>query len=525
MIIVNQIKFKKEVDTNLVFNKAIEALCLKQEDVSKIKIQKRAIDARKRTNLLIVYSVAVWLKKPEVEQKLVQELADGNIIYKKDDNFSLDFLTKSLDKKPVIVGFGPAGMFCALILALKGQNPIVIERGKEVDKRTKDVLKFWQGEGFSPDSNALFGEGGAGTFSDGKLNTRINDEKCRYILEQFVKFGAPPSILEDNKPHVGTDVLKNVVKNIRNEIIRLGGQIIFDAKMTDIKIKNSAVHSVITTKGEFECDNLVLAIGHSARDSFELLHKKGVNMESKAFSVGVRIEHLRTSVNKALYGKDHEKYPAAMYNLWSKDKANGKCVYTFCNCPGGVVVACSSEEGQVVTNGMSYLARNEDNTNSALVVSVDKADFGQGIFDGVNYQRQLETLAFKLGNGSYHAPCQTVKGFMENKKNISFNRVIPSYKPGIYPADFNEIFHKNISDMLKRGITEFGAKTRFFADNDAVLTGVETRTSSPIRILRQENGQALAVSGLFPCGEGAGYAGGIVSAAIDGINTAIKMNS
>ncbi len=487
------------------------------KDVDSAYIVKKSVDARKNNDIRFVYTVALELLCSEQEKAL--KINKENVKYREKPSFEIN-PTKKLADRPVVVGFGPAGMFAGLILAKYGYRPIIIERGADVETRVKDVESFWKNAVLNTESNVQFGEGGAGTFSDGKLTTRISDEYCDFVLQTFVKNGAPKEILYKAKPHIGTDNLRKIVKSIREEIISLGGEVRFNTKLVDIEIKNSSVTKAITNRGDIKTSNIILAIGHSARDTFEMLLKKDVVIETKPFSVGVRAEHLQEDINKGLYGKhfDDDRLPKGEYQLsYRKDN---RAVYTFCMCPGGFVVPSSSEENSVVTNGMSEYSRDGKNANSAVVVSVDKTDFGTNPLDAIDFQRRLERLAFKEGGENYCAPAQTLEAFFEKKKRLELGRVIPTYSIGTSAADFNTIFPSKIADMLQIGFRVFDKRIKGFGANDTVITGVETRTSSPVRITRNEEYQAVGIEGLYPCAEGAGYAGGIVSAAVDGIRVA-----
>lgn len=515
-VIVSSVKIGIDQHQDLAITKARKILGVSSADVKKANIVKVSLDARKN-DVCFVYSVSFDLNCDEC--KLCVRKNSPNIRYKQ--NTSLEFLSnKKLSKPPVVVGFGPGGMFCALVLARCGYNPIVIERGDCVENRVKAVREYWENAVLDPKTNVQFGEGGAGTFSDGKLTTRISDPRCEYVLETLHTFGAPEEILYKAKPHVGTDKLRDIVKNIRIEIQRLGGKVMFLTTAEDIEIKNGKVFGVKTNKGFIETENVVLAIGHSARDTFEMLLSKGVLMEPKTFSVGVRIEHLQENINRGLYGKHYlnPKLPKGEYQL--SHIHNGRGVYTFCMCPGGSVVAAASEENSVVVNGMSEFKRDGKNANSAIVVNVGTDDFGKGVLDGVAFQRSLEQKAFELAGKNYCAPCQTVDKFLNGESGMSINRVIPTYPIGVQGVNFDDLFPKNVSDMLRLGLRSFDRKIKGFAADDATLTGVETRTSSPVRILRGENMSAIGINGLYPCAEGAGYAGGIMSAAVDGIKVA-----
>ena len=501
-----EINLKKEV---------VKKLKVKDKEVLDIKIKKKSVDARNKENIKIIYTLDITLKDENKFKKYKVEEKENKLV--------INVKNKEEKQNPVVIGTGPAGLFAGLILAKYGLNPIILEQGKSVYERKKDVDDFFENRKLNVMSNIQFGEGGAGTFSDGKLTTLINSPYCDYVLKEFVKCGAPEEILYLSKPHVGTDILIKVIENLRNEIIKLGGQVYFNEKVTDIIINQNKVTQVKTnSKKIFETKNVILAIGHSARDTFTLLKEKNVSMEPKAFSVGVRIEHLRKNIDKAQYGKyaGNKNLKAAEYKMCYHGE--NKSAYTFCMCPGGKVVASTSEEGKVVTNGMSYHSRDLENSNSALLVGIEPKDVenNEDVLCMMNFQRKLEEKAFIAGGKNYNAPVQLVGDFLENKKSTKFLDVIPTYKPGVTFADFNEIFPREIADTLKEAIVDMDRKLNGFADKGACLTGVETRSSSPIRIKRNEYYVSVSTEGLYPCGEGAGYAGGIMSAACDGIRCA-----
>ena len=424
---------------------------------------------------------------------------------------------------PVVVGMGPAGLFAALFLARNGLAPIVLERGRPVEERTADVERFWSTGLLDPASNVQFGEGGAGTFSDGKLNTGTHDPRIATVFRELAAAGAPADILYQHKPHIGTDVLRDVVKNIRLELLRLGCDVRFCHELAGLTLRDGAVAG-LTVEGpqgayELPCDALVLSPGHSARDTFRMLHEAGVPMEQKAFAIGVRIEHPQSAVSLAQFGPAWEKLPAANYKL-SCHLPNGRSAFTFCVCPGGEVVAAASEEGRLVTNGMSRRARDGKNINGGFLVGVNPADFGSDHpLAGVEYQRRWEEAAFRLGGGGYLAPAQTVGDFLSGRPSVRLGAVEPTYRPGVTPTELDRCLPGYVTDTLRGALPVFDQKLRGFAAPDSLLTGVETRSSSPIRILRGADFQS-AVRGLYPCGEGAGYAGGITSAAVDGIRVA-----
>ncbi len=480
------------------------------------KISRKSIDARKKQDLKYVLSVDVVFEK-EVK------VNDKKSTYVTVKDYFIPKVKKQMPR-PVVVGFGPAGIFAALTLAKAGLEPIVIERGSCVEERKKHTDALFLNRILNRESNVQFGEGGAGTFSDGKLNTGIKDVRIKYVLNEFVENGAPEEILYDSKPHIGTDKLIDIVKNIREKIKKLGGTILFDTKMIDIISENGKIKSIKAIKDneelEFETNNLILAIGHSARDSFKMINRKNIFIEPKAFSVGVRIEHRAELINKAQYGVFHHKLPTADYKLFTHLK-NGRGVYTFCMCPGGQVVASSSDFGLCVTNGMSNYQRDGENSNSAVLVNIDVNDFyTENPLDGMYFQEKIERNAFEIAGANYNAPSQRFADFVNGKESKNFGEVKATYKPGVSFCDMNNLFPKYISESIKEGIKIFSGRIKGFDMDDALLTGPETRSSSPIRIKRDENLMSVSLKGLYPCAEGAGYAGGITSAAVDGIKCA-----
>ncbi|MBQ8808630.1 MAG: hypothetical protein IJZ81_04920 [Clostridia bacterium] len=481
-------------------------------DILSFEIIKDSIDAHKRGEIHRCISVAVKLRG---EKRFSQ--VKGVEKYEK---FEYEYPPVSkLKKRPVVVGSGPSGLFAAHILAICGAMPILIERGMDVDARRKAVDTFFTGGKLDTECNIQFGEGGAGTFSDGKLTTGTKDPRQRKVLQEFIKHGAPEEILYAGKPHIGTDLLSGIIKSIRKEIISLGGEVRFGCKLADIYIKDNAVYSIKTSSGDIDTDNVILAIGHSARDTVKMLLSHNILMERKSFSVGVRIEHPQKLINEALYHSFKDELPAADYKTAVHLK-DGRGVYTFCMCPGGSVVAAASEENSVVTNGMSNFARDGENANSALLVSVHPADFeGDDVLSGMDFQRKLEKTAFYMGGGNYYAPIQTSADFLKGQKSVSLGSVNPTYPIGVTPSNLKQLFPDFITNALSEAIPLMDRKIKGFALPDAVLTAVESRSSSPVRIVRGEDFQS-SVKGLYPCGEGAGYAGGIMSAAVDGIRVA-----
>lgn len=520
-IIVSQIRTSIEQRDNAAA-KAIALFRLSEKEVKSAKIYKTSVDARRE--IQFVSSVMIELYSAKKERMLAEK--HDNVKLFSPEKLIVSFGTEPLDGDIVIAGFGPAGMFCALTLCEFGYKPIVLERGAAMDERVSAVENYWKNGALDPQTNVQFGEGGAGTFSDGKLTTRINDPLCSRVLEKLREFGAPEEILTKAKPHIGTDKLRGVVKNLRNHIIQLGGEVRFLSPLEDITIRDGRVRSLSVNGGEIGCGALVLAIGHSARDTFEMLLKNGVELVPKPFSVGARIEHLQSDIDKALYGKyaGHPALPPAEYALSYRN--NGRGVYTFCMCPGGFVVASASGNGSIVTNGMSYFDRAGDNANSAVLVSVSPDDFGNEPLSGTDFIRRLESKAYEMGavrgkNGA--APAMLTREFVGNGAAFSLGRVTPTYPLGVELCDLRELFPDFVSDSLSEGIRRFERNIHGFSDSDSILTAIETRSSSPVRIPRNENAFTESCSNLYPCGEGAGYAGGIMSAAVDGIKTAIAI--
>lgn len=494
---------------------------------SHLVLTKRSVDARKKDDICYVCSVAATLSAPPSPKKLK---ALGAVVVEEEEitpvkgNEQPPKGENGESLRPVVVGFGPAGMFSALLLAEEGYRPIVLERGDNVEERTRRVNEFLQTGKLSTDSNIQFGAGGAGTFSDGKLITRINDAKCSWVLRRLVEFGADPDILVNARPHIGSDKLPVIVENIARRIVALGGEIHYRTKLTAIRTGvRGEVIGAETSQGVIPTHAIILAIGHSARDTYEWLIARDYIIQPKAFSVGVRIEHLCEDINRAMYGAAADLLPPAEYNLSYRQGERG--VYSFCMCPGGTVMASSSEEGGVVTNGMSNSARDGRNSNSALAVSVLPEDYGNDPLGAIAFQRSLEQKAFVAGGSCYNAPLQTVGDFLGGKQGSAPDRILSTYRGGDHYTlcDLHGVLPPFVSEMLEIGIRRFGGQIKGFDTPDALLTGVETRTSAPLRILRGENREAPGHSGLYPCGEGAGYAGGITSAAIDGIGCALAL--
>ncbi len=516
MIVVNNLKLKPGESEKRLKKMALQALKLKDADVTDVAIYKKSLDARKKNDLHYVYAVALTVRGDE--QTIAARCKQAVV----KPAFSYEIPRVVSPGRPVIVGFGPAGMFAALVLTKAGLRPIVLERGQDVDARQAAVQEFQKTGRLNPESNVQFGEGGAGTFSDGKLNTNTHDPRIGWVLRQLVAHGAKSSIVYDAKPHIGTDVLVKVVKNIRQTVIDGGGEVRFGAKVTGLRMDDGEMTGVEVNGSEvIEAENVILAIGHSARDTFTWLHDMGVTMTPKAFSMGVRIEHSQQAMDMAQYGRPRGKdLPPVSYNL-NVHLPDGGSAYTFCMCPGGYVMGAASEEGGVCTNGMSYSGRSGANANAALLVTLLPEDFpGDGVLAGMEWQREIERAAYAYGGGNYLAPCQTVGDFLANRPSTGCGAVQPTYQPGVVYGDLRQVLPERITDVMAQAIPALGKKLPGFDHPEALLTGPETRSSSPVRIDRGDDCVSLNIRGLYPCGEGAGYAGGITSAAVDGVRCA-----
>lgn len=527
-VIISSIKLSVTADKSEALKKA-KSICGNRN--GEYHIYKISLDARKQSDMSFVYSVYCEFDDIGFEKRLCERNKNISFVEPVSINPNICKETADTSKRVVIAGFGPAGMFCALILAEYGYCPIVLERGMDVESRVNAVNTFWKSGLLDADTNVQFGEGGAGTFSDGKLTTRIKDPLCRYVLERLVQFGAPSEILTRAKAHIGTDKLREVVRHIRERITELGGEIRFCSKLDDIVISNGEIVSCKASGSEIDTSALVLAIGHSARDTFEMLCKKGIFIEPKPFSVGCRIEHRQEDVDKSLYGEFADKtvdkggvLPVGEYQL-SHRLDDGRAAYTFCMCPGGYVVPSSSEHGGIVTNGMSEFARDSGIANAAVVVSVSPSDYGNGVLDGVEFARSLEQRAYSMTGKAYAAPASDVGSFLRGEKptGLDTSYVKSSYALDVEPADLSKLFPSVVTSTLQSGLAKFARQMKCFGNEKAILTAPETRTSSPVRITRGDELTSVSCKNLYPSGEGAGYAGGITSAAVDGIRCALKL--
>ncbi len=506
---------KVEVLKKDIIGALAKKLKVEVSDILDYEIIKESIDARNKTEIYYVYELDVNVKNEK-------RIKHNNDIFESQKREYVFHKTGTKKGNIVIVGAGPAGLFASYLLSENGYKPLIIERGRKVEERIEDIEAFFKTNKLKPDSNVQFGEGGAGAFSDGKLNTLIKDLENRHfkVFETFIKCGAPSDIMYSNHPHIGTDLLRIVIKNMREKIISMGGKFRFETKLTDLIIENNELKEIIVNNDEhIKCDALVLAIGHSARDTFKMLYKSNLIMEPKPFAVGLRVIHDQNMINESQYGKKYKDVlPNASYKLTKQVGTRG--VYTFCMCPGGYVINASSEKNMLAINGMSNHDRNSGFANSALIVTINEKDFGSNPLDGIEYQRNLEKKAYEIGNG--RIPVQLLKDFKDNKKSNSFGNLKPLFKSEYEFANLNKILPNYISSSIKEAFPEFGRKIKGFDNDDTVLCGVESRTSSPVRIVRNESLESN-IKGIYPCGEGAGYAGGITSAAIDGIKVAEEL--
>ena len=527
MIRLTDIKLDLNHEPHELTEAILARLEISEEQLIDFLVFKRGYDARRKNAIVLLYTLDV---DTSINESLLTKFKDEQHIRVTPDT-SYHFVgeaPKELPQRPVVIGMGPCGLFAGLVLAQMGFKPIILERGKEVRERTKDTFGFWRKKILNTESNVQFGEGGAGTFSDGKLYSQVNDRKhfSRKVLNEFVEAGAPEEILYVSKPHIGTFKLVTMVEKMRNNIIALGGEVRFQQRVDDVEIVDGQIQSITLATGEkIETNYVALAIGHSARDTFKMLYDKGVHIVAKPFSVGFRIEHEQSAIDDARFGKNagHPILGAADYKLVHHCK-NGRSVYSFCMCPGGTVVAATSEEGRVVTNGMSQYSRHERNANSAIVVGITPDDYPGDPLAGIEFQRRLEEIAYKLGGSTYDAPAQLVGDFLAGRASGEHGDIVPSYKPGVTYCDLAETLPAYAIEAIREAIPAFERKVKGFSNNHATLTGVETRTSSPIQVTRdRELLTSINVTGLYPAGEGAGYAGGILSAGIDGIKIAEAM--
>lgn len=524
MILISNVRLPLDHSQDELRKAAAEKLQISREEEFSVSVYKRSVDARRTGNILLVYSLLVEVRNQS--EILARKQRDQEVRKAPETSYSPGIVQKTPEDipRPLIVGTGPAGLFAGIILAEAGLRPILLERGKEVRERAQDTFAFWRTGELKPESNAQFGEGGAGTFSDGKLNTRIKDKanRDRKVLKEFVEAGAPGEILYLNKPHIGTMRLVKILQNIREKIENLGGEYRFQSLVVDVIVDEGKLAGVVLESGEqLVSSKVIFAIGHSARDTFHMLAERGISMEPKPFSIGLRIEHPQEMIDRNQYGSQagHPRLGAADYQLvYHGDR--GRSVYSFCMCPGGKVIAASSETGMVVTNGMSQHARSAVNANSAIVCEVTPTDFSGGPLAGIEFQRCWEKRAFEVGGRTYHAPVQLIGDFLAGRSSSGIGSIKPSYQPGVLPADLNRCLPDYVVRAIRDALPVFEHKIKGFSQPEAVFTGVETRTSSPVRILRGSDYQSVSLAGFYPAGEGAGYAGGILSSAVDGIKAA-----
>ncbi len=526
-LLLTEIKMPVQAEAELSALIAVQ-FKIPENSIKAVRIVRQSLDARKKQDIHFLVSAAVTLEAG-AEARL-QKRADARVKpYAPIEDDHIPEGEETPRGRIVVAGLGPAGLFAAYVLALRGYRPLVLERGRRMEERKADVQRFWTGKEIDPESNVMFGEGGAGTFSDGKLTTRIKDARAGLVLETLRSFGAPEDIVYQAKPHIGTDILQHVVKNMREEIIAQGGEIRFETQLFDICVQDGALRSVVVRQGggeeRIDCAALVLATGQAARDTYEMLYRRKIALLPKSFAVGVRIEHPQQLIDQAQFGAlaGHPRLGAAEYRLAGKSGARG--VYTFCMCPGGYVVGAASGKEEVVVNGMSDRARDGQNANAAVIVQVGPEDFGNGPLDGISFQRELEQQAYRAGlaSGAYFAPAQRLEDFMKGRITKLFGAVTPTYRPGVHATRLDTLLPEFVAVGIRDGISAFSRQLAGYGMPDAVLTAVESRTSAPVRILRNASGEAEQARGLFPVGEGAGYAGGIVSAAVDGMHAAERV--